>query len=276
MSYRTIAVHVDESLHTPARLALAAQLAASTGAHLTGVAATGLSRFAQLNHSAPVWAEHLAELRLRAQRGLEDFDRVALAHGVGQYSTALLEDDAAGAMLIHARYADLVVLSQHDADQVLASGVDDLPPYLLLNCGCPLLVTPRNLPPQAAPLQHALLAWDNSRHAARAIADALPLLRLAQRTTLLMLNAGNVPGQHDSLPGADMVAFLARHGVAADIVDGYTNEQIGGALLNWAGDLKADLLVMGGYGHSRAREVLLGGATRAVLRDATIPVLLSH
>lgn len=276
MSYRTIAVHVDESDHAPARVALAAGLAAAMGSHLTGVAATGLSRYAQPSYDSPAWSQPLLEMRRLARRGLDAFDGVASACGVQQRTLALAEDDAAGALLTHARYADLVILSQHDPQEILATGLDDLPPYLLLNSGRPLLVSPRGMAPNMAPISHVLLAWDGSRHAVRAIIDALPLLRMAQRATLLMLNATNVAGDHGDMPGADMALFLARHEVAADMVDGYTSAPVGHALLSWAHDLRCDLLVMGGYGHSRAREVLLGGATQTVLRDATLPVLISH
>ena len=276
MTYRTIAVHVDASEHAPARVALAAGLAAAMEAHLTGVAATGISRHAQSVYGSPVWKQPLLDMRHMAQRGLDAFDSVAAACGVQQRTLALAEDDAAGALLTHSRYADLLILSQHDPQEALSTGLDDLPPLLLANSGRPLLVTPRGMAAAAPPVSHALLAWDGSRHAARAIVDALPLLRMARQVTLLMLNAATVPCDQSEMPGADMALFLARHGVAADMVDGFTGEQLGAALLQWAADLRCDLLVMGGYGHSRAREVLLGGATQTVLRDATLPVLISH
>lgn len=276
MAYRTIAVHVDASEHAPARVALAAGMAAAMGSHLTGVAAVGVSRYAQSSYDSPAWKQPLLDLRQLARQGLAAFDGVAAACGVQQRTLALEDDDAAGALMTHSRSADLLIVSQHDPLEVLPTGRDDLPPLLLLNSGRPLLVTPRGMPAAAPTISHVLLAWDGSRHAARAIVDALPLLHGARQVTLLMLNATNVACDHGAMPGSDMALFLARHGVAADMVDGFTGELLGAALLQWAADPHCDLLVMGGYGHSRAREVLLGGATQTVLRDATMPVLISH
>ncbi|MYM76235.1 universal stress protein, partial [Duganella sp. FT134W] len=128
--------------------------------------------------------------------------------------------------------------------------------------------------PAAAPGRHPLLAWDGSRAAARAISDALPLLKLAATVTLLVLN----PATHTygMEPGADMALLLARHGVPVTVMREYTTAPIGEALLGAAAECGCDLLVMGGYGHGRARETLLGGVTRAVLADMTLPVLISH
>jgi len=279
MSYRAIAVHVDQSDHAPARVALAAQLAAAMDTHLTGVAATGIPRLAQAGGDRPAWRLPLLERRRLAQRSLDMFDGVAAAFGVAGRTMALAEDDSAAALLSHARFADLLIVSQHDPQDQLPAQLENLPPYLLLNSGRPLLVTPRGLEPGRpafAPFSHVLLGWDGSRHAARAIADALPLLRMARSVTLLMLNGASALRCHGDMPGADMALFLARHEIAADMADGFSSAATGATLLNWAADLRCDLLVMGGYGHPRAREVQLGDATRTVLHGATLPVLISH
>jgi nucleotide-binding universal stress UspA family protein len=286
VSYKTILVHVDRSRHAAARIALAARVAAACRAHLTGTAFTGLSRYAQLSSAGAntgtglAWTlppDQITLLREQARADLAAFDGVAAVAGLDAYSTHLQEDEAGDGLLLQAPYSDLLVVSQTDADAAPAGATRPLPPYLLLNAGRPLLLAPCQPAAVASgPFQHPLLAWDGSRAAARAFGDALPLLKLARRATVLMLNVENDPAVHGPLPGADMALFLARHGVEVELMQEFTRAAIGEALLSVAGELSCDLLVMGGYGHQRHREALLGGTTRDVLRDAALPVLMSH
>ncbi|ELX08996.1 universal stress protein [Janthinobacterium sp. HH01] len=283
MSYQTIAVHCDQSRHAPARYALAAQLAQATGAHLTGVATTGLSRYAEWDDTLGAWPlpPHILDhLRRQAAGALAAFERDTTAAGIGKWSSSLQEDDAESALLLHARYADLLVLSQTDPDDIQFGVSRPLPPELLLQSGRPLLLVPNAASAADAPAptlaRHPLLAWDGSAQAARAFTDALPLLRLAERITLLVLNPERDPARHGSEPGADMSLFLARHGLRVDVMREFTTADTGSALLCAAAERACDLLVMGGYGHRRLHETLLGGATRSVLREMTLPVLISH
>jgi nucleotide-binding universal stress UspA family protein len=126
------------------------------------------------------------------------------------------------------------------------------------------------------PAWHALLAWDGSLEAARAISAALPLLQQVPRVTLAVYNGEEKYGAHGAVPGADMATYLARHGLKVDLVERHEPGAVGEALLSLAADLQAGLLVMGCYGHSRLREIVLGGATRDVLRGMTLPVLMAH
>ncbi|MQA18122.1 universal stress protein [Rugamonas rivuli] len=268
MSYQTIAVHCDQSRHASARHALAIQLAQATGAHLTGVAATGLSRYADWDDARGAWPlppYALDHLRRQAARALAAFERDVTAAGFGTWSSSLQEDDAESALLLHARYADLLVLSQTDPDEIQFGVSRPLPPELLLHSGRPLLLVPNSVSAAGAPAptltRHALLAWDGGTRAARAFSDALPLLRLAERITLLVLNPGSDP---------------ARHGLRVDVMREFTKADTGPALLCAAAERGCDLLVMGGYGHRRLHETLVGGATRGVLREASLPVLIAH
>jgi nucleotide-binding universal stress UspA family protein len=112
--------------------------------------------------------------------------------------------------------------------------------------------------------------------ASRAIGAALPLLRRAGKVTLAVFNPNAIGSKHGPLPGADLAGFLARHDVAIEVQQLETELDIGNALLSLAADISADLLVMGAYGHQRLRELLLGGATRTVLKTMTLPVLMAH
>src|SRR5215471_6305021 len=125
--------------------------------------------------------------------------------------------------------------------------------------------------------RRVVIGWNASREAARAVNDAMPLLTSAETVTVLTIDPREGPRAHGELPGADISLHLARHGVKAEIERTVSADlPVGEVLLSRVADLGADLLVMGAYGHSRARELLLGGATRSLLRSMTLPVLMSH
>nr|WP_315218568.1 universal stress protein [uncultured Duganella sp.] len=281
MSYKTILVHADQSSHAPARMALAARLALACDAHLSALACTGISRYAQPGapgHQGPLVPETLDRWRAQARASLAALETIAARAGLEPPTLSLLDATPEEGLMLRAPYCDLLVLSQTDPHETSPGIIRDLPQDLLLHCGRPLLLAPcRELAPgTAAPFHHPLLAWDGGRRAARAISDALPLLRMADAVTLLVLNAEQRPAAHGMEPGADMALLLARHGVRVEVVREYTTVEIGAALLCVAAELSCDLLVMGGYGHRRARETLLGGATRTVLTEMTLPVLMAH
>jgi nucleotide-binding universal stress UspA family protein len=128
------------------------------------------------------------------------------------------------------------------------------------------------------PPERVLVAWDGSHEAARAVHDALPLLVRAERgVSLVVVDPERLAGRTGDQPGADMAAHLARHGVRVEVatIPG-AGLSVADVLLDRATDESADLIVMGGYGHARLREVVLGGTTRKILKQMTVPVLFSH
>ena len=275
MSYKTILVHVDASRHAEARIALAVRLAAAHGAHLVGAAMTGVSRFifhgANVDVARTVLASQLDVLVGQANAALARFEALAGAVDGLSFERRLVDDDAAGGLALQARYADLVVLSQFDPADPLARTDPDLPAYVMLNSAGPVLMVPTIGAPADAG-SHVLVAWDDSLQASRAVANAMPLLRRAANVTLAVFN----PEAEGRLAGADIALHLARHGVNVVVRREDGAADVGSALLSLAADVGADLLVMGGYGHTRLREVLLGGVTQTVLKSMTIPVLMSH
>ena len=123
------------------------------------------------------------------------------------------------------------------------------------------------------PCEHIVIAWNASREAARAVADAMPLLQGAREVSVLAVT----PPKHDQVPGMDIARHLASHDVRADVVvreapDPDVPEEI----LNFIADRGGDLLVMGCYGHARFHEMIFGGVTRSILRSMSVPVLMSH
>jgi nucleotide-binding universal stress UspA family protein len=281
MSYKTILVHVDESAHADEQIEIAAHLATKYDAHLIGLAATGVS--AQFSFPGAMGegtfnlASILEPLRQRTDSVLAKFEALARKFDVASYEKRVVDDDAGASLSLQARYADLVVIGQIDADAPALFGAADFPQYVLLNSGRPVLIVP-----YAGHFTHVgkrvLVAWDASTAATRAVTAAIPILKQADFVQVVVFNAEKQPWIHGEQPGTDIALYLARHGIKIEVSQQTTPSalRVGNALLSHALDCNADLLVMGGYGHSRFREVVLGGVTRAILSEMTIPVLMSH
>lgn len=280
MSYKTILVHVDESTHVDARMEIAANIAVTENAHLIGAATTGVSRFfyaaAASNMDTPaVIDSYLETVRQRAEGALKKFENIARKIGVASYESRLADDDAAGGISLQARYCDLAVLGQYDPEESSSSINSDLPEYVIMNSGCPVLIVPHAGSFKSVG-ERVLIAWNASMEARRAVHNAIPLLKRAKVVEVAVFNPASQPDAHGQQPGADIALYLARHDIKVDVIQQETEGDIGNALLSRATNLTSDLLVMGCYGHSRFREILLGGATRTVLESMTIPVLMSH
>jgi nucleotide-binding universal stress UspA family protein len=280
MSYKTILVHVDQSSHAHARVELAGLLARDQQAHLIGTAMTGLGmeyyRNSGVAFAGPIRQEELDEIARGAEQALDRFEAQARAADVS-YERRHSDDEPEVGLVMQARYADLVVLSQTDPDTSGPGLMRQLPEHLALQGGRPVLVVPyAGTYPHLD--RHALVAWDGSRAATRAVTDALPLLRRSARATLAVFNAASRYGVHGEQAGADIALYLARHGVKVEVLQQTTPPEmdVGNALLSLAADIGADLLVMGAYGHQRWRELMLGGVTRRLLQSMTLPVLMSH
>jgi nucleotide-binding universal stress UspA family protein len=171
-----------------------------------------------------------------------------------------------------ARRFDLAIVGQAEPE---SSSVEEIiAEAALFESGRPVILVPYI---QKAPLKldNVMVCWDGSKSAARAIADAMPLLTKAGSVEIVIIT--NERGKQDEIEGADIGQHLARHGLKVDV-----NRIPGGgidvadALLSHAADSGADFMVMGGYGHSRLREFILGGVTHSIFRSMTLPALLSH
>ncbi|MGV3653477.1 MAG: universal stress protein, partial [Noviherbaspirillum sp.] len=156
------------------------------------------------------------------------------------------------------------------------------PEYVVMSSGTPALLVPYAMtsPPEAGTI---LVAWNASAEAMRAVRGALPLLARAEMVHVAVYNAAARREAHGEQPGADLALYLARHGIAVQVQERDTDikcqasdAEIMDALLSLTADLDGEMLVMGCYGHSRFREILLGGATRAILQSMTVPVLMAH
>lgn len=284
MGLKDLLVHIDDIGGNETRLRLAVELARRHDAHLTGLFIIESIDFAVMTAPAgPDVAalaslegfqeEHRAVRRALADRLGGAFHRAAERAGIAA-EWRVAEGDAAEVAILNARYADLAILGQPDPER--PSLGKPAPEAVLLGSGRPILVVPF-IGGNDIIGRHALVAWNASREAARALNDALPLLDEAENVTVLSVNPERGISGEGDLPAADIALHLARHGIKAEASYIVAEDiGVGDALLSRAADLDSDLIVMGGYGHSRLREIALGGATRTLLRSMTVPVLLSH
>jgi nucleotide-binding universal stress UspA family protein len=276
MGLKDLLVHVDNDPACSSRVDVAAALAAKHGAHLTGLHAMGWPRIpgyieAELPPSfLDEQRRHLEELGRQAEERFHEGARRRGGHGEWRLDTG----DIVGTMRLHARYADLTVVGQGRDLTNAPYDLTFLPEELALGVGRPVLVVPRYGTFDTVG-ERVLIAWNGSREATRAVHDALPLLMLAAKVTVLSIDPEREPAPR--LPSADIALHLARHGIVAeaDWTPGL-DVAVGDILLSRAADVGADLIVMGAYGRSRVREMVLGGATRHILQQMTVPVLMSH
>jgi nucleotide-binding universal stress UspA family protein len=173
-----------------------------------------------------------------------------------------------------ARYADLVILGQHNPDDQDAN--QGLADRLVLEVGRPCLVIPY-IGARETLGQRVLVAWNARREAVRAVNDALPILQTADRVVVLAVNPTYGESGEGDIPSADICLHLARHGVKAEAETAVAKDiDVASLLLSHAADMGADMMVMGAYGHSRLREMVLGGVSREMLQTMIVPVLMSH
>jgi len=276
MSYRSILVHVDDESSVP-RLDYAILLARAFSAELVGiylVPGTDLTPSAAAMLRSDVVERRLGKF-VDAQHAAEKAFAAATSNcGLAAVDWRAPAGPVVDAAIAHARCSDLFVLGQDNGSG--AGFGTALVSNVLLSSGRPTLVVPRVGAP-ATLAENVLVAWDGGREAARAIGDAIPLLARAKRVDVVSVDDAAEPAVSDRLADARLRAWLGRHGVAVDIARQEARDVgIGDWLLSRAADAASDLVVMGGYGHARMRELVLGGATRTMLRSLTVPVFMAH
>lgn len=282
MALRDILVHVDGTQEGLASVELAASLAQQHGAHLTGLfvrdtmlALPGAGSLGYTNWQlVEALMQQLDEgLTQGATTGQEQFEGCLRREAISG-SWRQTEGVTAEVVPEHARYADLCVIRQPRPDTPAAAAYLDLAESTLFAAGRPVLIN-SFAAARGRPIENVLVAWSGTRKSARAVNDAMPILQKAKAVTVLAINPGR--GLEGDVPAADMALHLTRHGVTATAMHTVAVDlDVGNVLLNSISDTGADLLVMGAYGHTRAREMMLGGATRTVLRHMTVAVLMSH
>jgi nucleotide-binding universal stress UspA family protein len=272
---KTILVHADATTQSAVRLKLAEQLAAAHGAVATAIyaATSSLTRYPMALAAGAEIGPALVELDNQRREAA----RAHFAANVGASRMAWLEGAGmpVADVVQRAFYADLLLLGQRPPAAPDAPADIDVPAdfvsSVILDSGRPALVLP-HITRAPAPLQRVLIAWKATRESARAVSAALPLLQQAARVQVVAFDEGaGVQAE------AGIVEYLRAHGVSAGFKREVALEhELGAQILSLAADEQAELLVMGCYGHGRAREWALGGVTRTVLQSMTLPVLLAH
>ena len=277
MTYKTILVHIDAGKRSEARIEIAIRLAQKFDAHL--IALNALSRIDLPGYVLEgVGGMTIEEFRKRyaeeqVRHGKSTFSKALAASGLAKSEWRTSDLDAVDAVTMHGRYADLIVIGQPwtaDSSAVNSNFAN----HVMLEVGRPVLMIPYagNFPKLC---KRIIVGWNASREATRAVTDAIPFLQRAEVVQVMVINPK--AGEHGAMPGNDIALFLARHAVQVEVrVDQSSEIDIGNEMLSRASDFGADMIVMGGYGHSRLKELMMGGATRTLIDSMTVPVLLSH
>jgi nucleotide-binding universal stress UspA family protein len=256
----------------------AISVASALEAHLAGVAFVydPLIPAAAMGGGIPpdLIESQRVESETGARAAATRFDAAAKREGL-TFESHQLAASAAGAadQFAHlARRFDLAIVGQSQPDGPPMP--DMVLETSLFESGGPILAVPY-IQKDGLKLDRVMVCWDGGRPAARAIGDALPLLVRSKAVELVIFSGER--GKQDEIPGADMGRHLARHGLKVTVNRMPLGDMdVGDAILSHAADSNADVMVMGGYGHSRLRQFILGGATRTVLQSMTLPILLSH
>lgn len=280
MTYRSLLVLLDQDPLCAARTQVAMRLAKDLDCHLVGVAPTGIVGLLVSPEGATSLAEYATlswdALRDQAEQATQRFRDACRAIGLKSFEAVIDESDKARSLVHHAHCSDLTVLTQADPTASGHQVAQALVEEVVLYSARPTLILP-----YAGRFEtlgsNVMVAWDDSREAARALSDALPLLRLAKQVQVVSWNETGATDDNKLRPRLDALKqWLMWHGVSADVHVETTDINVANAMLSRAADLSTDLIVMGAYGHTRWTERVLGGVTRGLLTSMTVPVLMSH
>jgi nucleotide-binding universal stress UspA family protein len=275
MAYKTILVHLANDKGHSARLRLGIDLASRFDAHLVALyIATPVSMPAAITGrgaSLGYIAEATAVAREQAA-GVAEEIRTACERERLSWEWRIEEGDHLDLLTRYAHYADLAIVSHSRAELIEDRVMFHVPEHLPLVVGCPVIILP-DKEDFAPPGKNVFIAWKATREALHTVRAAVPILARAETVTVLSVSPPEAPVRPDEMAAA----FLARHGIKAQAYADIGGEHhVGEAILAHARDMHVDLIVMGGYGHSRLREIVLGGVTRHVLDHMWVPVLMCH
>jgi nucleotide-binding universal stress UspA family protein len=278
MALKDIIVPIDTTDAGKSRVEAAIAIASAHDAHITGVAVLYrpyIPPHAEVEISAEILEMRQKTLRESAEEAGAMFQARMDQAGCSS-DWRIVEGDPIDVLSEQARYGDLLIVSQNPSAGDLLPGGHEMPDRVILSAGRPVLVVPY-IYKEGTIGKHPLVAWDAGRMAARAVHDAMPILKKAENVTIMVANPEAGADGHGDLPGADLAAHLARHGVNATADHTVSPDMdIGELLLSRVADDSADMLVLGAYGHARWRELVLGGVTAHILEHMTVPVLMSH
>ena len=280
MGYKTILVHCDASKGIAGRLEVALELGKRFDAHVLGL-------HIRRRFEAPMFTDggfamdalyqnYEDSVKAEEAAASETFKKAVGRFLAPSTEWRVVDGYLDDALSEEARFADLIVVGQADTEDAPMGALSDLAEGVALSTGRPVLVVP-HIGLARPPGKVVMLCWNGSREAARAASDALPFLKKADKVVLLTIDPKSVEEGGEEIPGVEAADWLARHGVKVTVQrDTAADTDVGAVILSRAADLDIDLIVMGIYGHSRMRELVLGGASRTLLASMTAPLLISH
>jgi nucleotide-binding universal stress UspA family protein len=251
----------------------ALSVAETFGAHIVGTAFAHPVMASGVRLPANFIRAQQAEAREHAESVAAAFDEATRRAGVSAETRRTGIGDAPTQFAHIARRFDLSVIGQFERDRDHPS-TNIVIEAALFESGRPVLIVPF-IQKDRLKLNHVMVCWDGSRAAARAVADAMPFLTRSGKASIVVADLQSA--KSPDLPGTDIATHLTRHGVNVTIERIPVSKiDVSNAILSYAADTDPDLIVMGGYGHSRLREFILGGTTRGMLASMTKPTLMSH
>ena len=282
MSYKTILVHIDHENQAEHLLKAAVRLAGQNESHLIGTS---------IAHSLEPYLARANEIALSAEitNALlkREVERAAVLQGLFENATKQQNlvaewrydenrrNTLEAALLEQARSADVLMVGSDYKDPATGMEHGHLAP-VVMGCSRPTIVVPAAYQDKSLG-DYVFVAWDGSRESSRAVFDALPILKRAKNVWVHRITSNDEIKRHGDNATRDMADTLARHGVTLELSDSTGSaRKVGKELLSEAGVRGADCIVMGAYGHSRIHDVLLGGATRHILANSTVPLFMSH
>jgi len=281
MSFQNLMVHLDDSKACSYRIEAAISLAKRQNAQLTGIAIalkSTISNYIGFEIPSSFGEAQQKLVEEAVGTSVNNFEKMAKEADI-KYSSKIIKCDAtkAAALLsFHARHTDLCFLGQPNPDEPGSSFRESLLNSILYASGRPVYVVPYVGRPNPK-IRNAVIAWDGSKKAVRAVNDAIPLLKGRGEATILIINPNLRKGVHGKKPGKDIAAHLECHGIKTKIIcQTFQDANTDTVILNYLSDAGADLLIMGAYNHSRLREKAFGGVTNTVLLQMTTPVLMSE
>lgn len=280
MSLRDILIIAFDAVADEAALAMGEFLANAHNAALAAAVLTPLPEEPLAYEPtvvSGVWSELLKNARAEGAGAREAIGKrfAGSSRPVELHHDEALGRDLGRVAAVHARYADLTILTRPDSS---AGGQvrHELIEGVLFYSGRPALIVPPGWRP--APFtDRVAIAWDASREATRALAEARPFLSLAAKAAIVTVDAKPKAFGHGGAPGQNIAAHLARRGLDVEVrnADGM-GRSVAQALIEETQSFGGEMLVMGAYVHSRLREMMFGGATRSLLETAPFPILMAH
>ena len=276
--YHDVMVHLDGGEEDEIRLAHAELIAALAGGHLTGVYTNMLPDIAFYADGAggPVFADltqDLLDQGVKAGKRLQArFARLGVPNELRKIED--IPGLVPSLVATEARWADLFVASCPSPSASLRDW-DRMIEAVLFEGGHCLYLVPRGVKTRTE-IRTVMIGWVDAKEAARAVAEALPLLKLATKTELVSVHEPEKGRLGGAEAMADIAAHLARHGIETTVTIVPPKDNVGAALLDEAHRISADLIVCGAYGHSRFREWILGGATQDLIHNSDVPLLIAH